>query len=87
MAGAAAQFVLCHPLPRGSASHLVNYESNMADLWQEARKQCANYERRSSELALALATEKAALEALQREVKKLEEGERRCCGLGRWGRV
>ena len=59
----------------------------MAELWQEARKQCADYERRSSELGLALATEKAALEALQREVKKLEEGERAVVRAGGNGSV
>lgn len=51
------------------------------DLWQQARRQVAEYEQRSSELQLTLAAERAALEAQERETKKLEEGER---GWGRW---
>lgn len=47
-----------------------------ADLWQSARSQIASYEHRTSELQLALATEKEALEAVLREVKQLEDGER-----------
>ncbi|PSC74573.1 hypothetical protein C2E20_2359 [Micractinium conductrix] len=46
----------------------------MADIWAAARSQIASYEHRSSELALALATEKEALQAVQREVKHLNEG-------------
>lgn len=49
----------------------------MAELWQAARKQVAGYEQRSAELSLALATERSSLEAVQREVKQLDEGERR----------
>ncbi|KAL4438490.1 hypothetical protein ABPG77_000138 [Micractinium sp. CCAP 211/92] len=45
----------------------------MADLWQSARSQIASYEHRTSELQLALATEKEALEAVLREVKQLED--------------
>ena len=48
-----------------------------ADIWAAARSQIASYEHRSSELALALATEKEALQAVQREVKHLNEGRRR----------
>ena len=67
--------------------------STMAELWQAARRQVAEYEQRSAELSLALATEKQALEAVEREVKKLDEGalgpavpsraveRRRCCSL------
>lgn len=49
----------------------------MSDLWQAARKQVGEFEQRSAELALVLATEKQALEAVEREVKKIEEGARR----------
>lgn len=48
----------------------------MAELWQAARRQVADYEQKSAELGLALATEKQALEAVEREVKKLEDGAR-----------
>ncbi|KAL4431301.1 hypothetical protein ABPG75_006557 [Micractinium tetrahymenae] len=45
----------------------------MADLWQSARSQIASYEHRTSELQLTLSTEKEALEAVLREMKKLED--------------
>ena len=47
----------------------------MADTWRAARQQVHEAESRTQELQLVLSTEKAALEAAQREVKKLEEGE------------
>ncbi len=46
----------------------------MADLWTAARKQVSDFEHRSAELGLVLSTEKAALAAVQAEIKKLEEG-------------
>lgn len=45
------------------------------ELWAAARRQVAEYEQRSAELSLTLSAEKQALEAVEREVKKLMEGE------------
>lgn len=45
-----------------------------ADLWQAARQNVAEFELRSAELSFVLNTERAALEAVEREVKKLEQG-------------
>ena len=56
----------------------------MADLWRAARKQVSDFEHRSAELGLVLSTEKAALKAVQAEVKTLEEGARGGTGPALW---
>ncbi len=52
------------------------------DLWALARQQVAQFEQRSAELQLTLAAERDALEAQEREAKKLESGEGRRLGRG-----
>jgi len=51
-------------------------------LWALARQQVAQFEQRSAELQLTLAAERDALEAQEREAKKLESGEGRRLGRG-----
>ena len=49
----------------------------MAALWQAARASVSEFEHRTSGLALTLATEKEALQGVQRETERLEAGANR----------
>jgi hypothetical protein len=60
--------VLCNLLT------VCDTHSMSVDLWAAARRQVAEFEQKSSELAHILSAEKSALEAVEREVKQLERG-------------
>lgn len=67
---------------RPSALPSITMASAGGDLWAMARQQVASFEQRCAELQLTLAAERDALEAQEREAKKLESGERAFGGRG-----